>query len=328
MGRAEVLQRLWPERIPQGPHDLGGEGQARRGRRRRAGAPVPLRPSRASPTATQRARLHLGRRRRGRDALAARHARRRTACSISAPARRAAISTSPMRCATPPACRARSSSSTCRPSCAAQYQSFTEARMDRLRAAGYGGQFTPLEEGVRRYVQDYLAQARPLPYDPRPDVPAVRPGAGPCRAVRDPLVCAGLYRRPGARLAAAAPAGAASAGGGDRRCRSTISSPGRRSASCSAGGSATCCSTSRAVYLAHPAADLRGLARRHELPWRRARRRRRDPDLFCRRNSIPLLGFADRSPSACRSGSGSAASPTSSTASCGAGRRRTGCPGR
>jgi len=37
-----------------------------------------------------------------------------------------------------------------------QYQSFTEARMDRLRAAGYAGQFTPLEEGVRRYVQDYL----------------------------------------------------------------------------------------------------------------------------------------------------------------------------
>ncbi len=37
-----------------------------------------------------------------------------------------------------------------------QYQSFTEARMDRLRAAGYEGQFTPLEEGVRRYVQDYL----------------------------------------------------------------------------------------------------------------------------------------------------------------------------
>ena len=37
-----------------------------------------------------------------------------------------------------------------------QYQSFTEARMDRLRAAGYAGQFTPLEHGVRRYVQDYL----------------------------------------------------------------------------------------------------------------------------------------------------------------------------
>ena len=38
-----------------------------------------------------------------------------------------------------------------------QYQSFTEARMDRLRAAGYAGQFTPLEDGVRRYVQDHLA---------------------------------------------------------------------------------------------------------------------------------------------------------------------------
>jgi ADP-L-glycero-D-manno-heptose 6-epimerase len=42
-----------------------------------------------------------------------------------------------------------------------QYQSFTQAPMDRLRAAGYGGQFTPLEEGIRRYVQDYLSQPDP-----------------------------------------------------------------------------------------------------------------------------------------------------------------------
>jgi len=42
-----------------------------------------------------------------------------------------------------------------------QYQSFTEASIDRLRAAGYTGQFTPLEEGIRRYVQDYLTQADP-----------------------------------------------------------------------------------------------------------------------------------------------------------------------
>ena len=33
-----------------------------------------------------------------------------------------------------------------------QYQSYTCADMTRLRDAGYGGQFTPLEEGVRRYV--------------------------------------------------------------------------------------------------------------------------------------------------------------------------------
>ena len=33
-----------------------------------------------------------------------------------------------------------------------QYQSHTCADIGRLRAAGYGGQFTPLEEGVRRYV--------------------------------------------------------------------------------------------------------------------------------------------------------------------------------
>ena len=34
--------------------------------------------------------------------------------------------------------------------------------MGRLRAAGWPGQSTPLEEGVRRYVQDYLA--KPDPY--------------------------------------------------------------------------------------------------------------------------------------------------------------------
>ncbi len=42
-----------------------------------------------------------------------------------------------------------------------KYQYFTEARMDRVRAAGYAGQSTPLEEGVRRYVQDFLMQADP-----------------------------------------------------------------------------------------------------------------------------------------------------------------------
>ena len=42
-----------------------------------------------------------------------------------------------------------------------QYQSFTQAPMDRLRAAGYSGQFTPLEEGIRRYIQDHLATSDP-----------------------------------------------------------------------------------------------------------------------------------------------------------------------
>jgi len=42
-----------------------------------------------------------------------------------------------------------------------RYQYFTEAQMDRIRAAGFEGQSTPLEEGVRRYVQDFLATADP-----------------------------------------------------------------------------------------------------------------------------------------------------------------------
>jgi ADP-L-glycero-D-manno-heptose 6-epimerase len=40
------------------------------------------------------------------------------------------------------------------------YQSFTQARMDRLRASGYQGQFTPLEDGIRRYA-DILASPDP-----------------------------------------------------------------------------------------------------------------------------------------------------------------------
>src|ERR1019366_8982661 len=38
-----------------------------------------------------------------------------------------------------------------------QYQSFTQAPMDRLRDAGYSGQFPGLEEGIRRYVREHLA---------------------------------------------------------------------------------------------------------------------------------------------------------------------------
>ncbi len=43
----------------------------------------------------------------------------------------------------------------------ARYQYFTEARMDRLRRAGYTAPFTPIEEGVGRYVRDYLSKADP-----------------------------------------------------------------------------------------------------------------------------------------------------------------------
>ncbi len=42
-----------------------------------------------------------------------------------------------------------------------RYQYFTQARMDRIRAAGFQGQSTPLEEGVRRYVQNFLSTADP-----------------------------------------------------------------------------------------------------------------------------------------------------------------------
>ncbi len=41
------------------------------------------------------------------------------------------------------------------------YQYFTEARMERLVAAGYTGGFTPLEAGIEDYVRGYLAAASP-----------------------------------------------------------------------------------------------------------------------------------------------------------------------
>jgi ADP-L-glycero-D-manno-heptose 6-epimerase len=43
----------------------------------------------------------------------------------------------------------------------AHYQYFTEARMQRLRHAGYTRPFTSLEDGVRDYVQRYLSQPDP-----------------------------------------------------------------------------------------------------------------------------------------------------------------------
>lgn len=42
-----------------------------------------------------------------------------------------------------------------------KYQYFTEAKMDRLRAAGYDKPFYSLEDGVKDYVQNYLMQPDP-----------------------------------------------------------------------------------------------------------------------------------------------------------------------
>jgi len=42
-----------------------------------------------------------------------------------------------------------------------RYQYYTQAKVDRLRAAGYSRPFTPLEEGITDYVQTYLSQPDP-----------------------------------------------------------------------------------------------------------------------------------------------------------------------
>jgi len=47
------------------------------------------------------------------------------------------------------------------PALQGRYQYFTEARLGRLRAAGYEGQFTSLEDGVADYVRGYLSQPDP-----------------------------------------------------------------------------------------------------------------------------------------------------------------------
>jgi len=47
------------------------------------------------------------------------------------------------------------------PALRGQYQNFTQARIDRLRTAGYSAPFMPLEAGVDSYVRNYLSQANP-----------------------------------------------------------------------------------------------------------------------------------------------------------------------
>ncbi len=42
-----------------------------------------------------------------------------------------------------------------------KYQYFTEAKIDRLRKAGYTAEFSSLEDGVKDYVQNYLMKADP-----------------------------------------------------------------------------------------------------------------------------------------------------------------------
>jgi ADP-L-glycero-D-manno-heptose 6-epimerase len=42
-----------------------------------------------------------------------------------------------------------------------KYQYFTEARIDRLRAAGFRQAFTTLEAGVGDYVREYLIREDP-----------------------------------------------------------------------------------------------------------------------------------------------------------------------
>ena len=42
-----------------------------------------------------------------------------------------------------------------------KYQYFTQADISKLRAAGYDKPFTTLEDGVAKYVKDFLSSADP-----------------------------------------------------------------------------------------------------------------------------------------------------------------------
>ena len=107
------------------------------------------------------ARLHLGRRRGRRDALAAGHAGGQRA--VQPRHRPGAQLPRPGPCGVRRGRRGRagSSSSTCRTRCAGSTSRSPRRRWTGCAPPAIAGQFTPLEEGVRRYVQDYLAQADP-----------------------------------------------------------------------------------------------------------------------------------------------------------------------
>ena len=156
-----------------------------------------------------------------------------------------------------------------------QYQSFTQAPMERLRAAGYAGQFTPLEEGVRRYVQDYLAPARslrmiPVLLFPQFDPVIVQIGPFGIRWYALAYI-AGLVLgwRLVRRLVRLAPAVATPIQVDDFLTWATLGVV-------LGGRLGYVLFYQPQFYLTHPRDDPRRLGRRHELPRRRAGRGDRD----------------------------------------------------
>ena len=116
-------------------------------------------------------------------------------------------------------------------------------------------------------------------------VPEYRSGAGVDRTVRDPLVCPRLHLRHLAGLALCPrhdPQRAALGrpGAADGRRLRRFRAVGDARASSSAAASAMCCSTICRISSRHPVEILRGVERRHVVPWRLSRLRRRG-DRFC-----------------------------------------------
>src|SRR5262245_49229340 len=157
MGGPQVLQRVRPQRVSQGRDDKLGCQALRRGESRQIRTLIQIPPRRRRRWRTE-ARLHLCRRRVAvmrwlLDTPAvsgifnvgtgkARSFRDLITAMFGALGREADIEYVDM----PAAIRH-------------QYQYFTQAKVENLRRAGYNAGFTPLEEGVNRYVTLFLNQS-------------------------------------------------------------------------------------------------------------------------------------------------------------------------
>ena len=149
MGGLQVLQRVRPERVPQGRDDEPRRQALRRRQGRQAGPAVQVAPRRHRRRRAA-ARFHLCRRRgRGgalaaRDAVGVRHlqCRHRQGAQLPRSDRRDVSRRS--------AARRTSNTSTCRTRSAASISISRRAEVENLRRAGYNAGFTPLEDARAR----------------------------------------------------------------------------------------------------------------------------------------------------------------------------------
>jgi ADP-L-glycero-D-manno-heptose 6-epimerase len=160
-GRVQVLQRLRPQRGPQGRHALARAQGARAGARDRPRAPLPQPPPRL-PRRRADARLPVREGLRAHDAAPGRDAARRRGCSTSAAASPTAGSSWRGHCSPPWAASPRSSSSTCPRASATSTSTSRAPTSGSCATPGTTRPVTPLADAVRDYVTNYLTPDRRL----------------------------------------------------------------------------------------------------------------------------------------------------------------------